>query len=125
MVISISHIVPERRDTFTNSQNNHTYFHLFSSLSDAISMAYQANASPFQSWRPFAREPAISLTQNLPPEIDAKCLILGCGDARNILFTIFNDENDRIFSFCIDADEQISKGRTTLLVVTLNPQFSV
>jgi len=88
-------------------------------------MAYQANVSPFQSWRPFAREPAISLTQNLPPEIDAKCLILGCGDARNILFTIFNDENDRIFSFCLDADKQISKGRTTLLVVTLNPQFSV
>jgi len=62
------------------------------------SMAYQANASPFQSWRPFAREPAISLTQNLAPEIDAKILLLGCGDARNILFTIFTDENERIAS---------------------------
>ena len=66
-----------------------------------MSTAYQANASPFQSWHPIASEPAISLTRHLAPEIDAKCLLLGCGDARNILFTIFNDENERIFLFLI------------------------
>jgi len=63
-----------------------------------MSMVYQANASPHQSWQPFLSEPAISLTQNLAPEADAKCLLLGCGDSRNILFTIFNDENERINS---------------------------
>jgi len=57
-------------------------------------MAYQANTSPSQSWRPFASQPPVSLTQNLAPEIDAKILLLGCGDARNILFTIFSDENE-------------------------------
>ena len=60
-----------------------------------MSMVYPVNASPFQSWRPFASGPAVSLTQNLAPETDAKCLLLGCGDSRNILFTIFNDENNR------------------------------
>jgi hypothetical protein len=89
-------------------------------------MAYQANASPRQSWCPFASEPPVSLTRNLAPEIDAKILLLGCGDARNILFTIFGDENERIISFLLSiAEGQISKGPTILLVATSNLQFTV
>lgn len=70
-----------------------------------MSMAYPANVSPFQTWRPFATEPAISLTQNLAPETDAKCLLLGCGDSQNILFTIFSDENECIFSSFTGTDK--------------------
>ena len=37
---------------------------------------------------------AVSLTQDLPPGKQANCLVLGNGDARNILFTLFNDQNN-------------------------------
>ena len=33
--------------------------------------------------------PAVCLTQHLPPDQDASLLLLGCGDARNILFTAY------------------------------------
>ncbi|RPA80865.1 hypothetical protein BJ508DRAFT_326956 [Ascobolus immersus RN42] len=35
--------------------------------------------------------PAICLTDTLAPEEDAEILLLGCGDVRNILFTLFSD----------------------------------
>ena len=59
-------------------------------------MAYTANASPFQIWRPFVSEQAISQTPHFTLEINAKLLLLGCSDSLNVLFTIFNDENERI-----------------------------
>lgn len=34
--------------------------------------------------------PAVCLTQSLPPEQDAALLLLGCGDIRNILFTVYS-----------------------------------
>ncbi|KAH4179419.1 MYND-type zinc finger protein samB [Parastagonospora nodorum] len=34
--------------------------------------------------------PAVCLTQNLPPEKDAALLLLGCGDIRNLLFTVYS-----------------------------------
>lgn len=34
--------------------------------------------------------PAVCLTQNLPPEKDAALLLLGCGDIRNVLFTVYS-----------------------------------
>ena len=40
---------------------------------------------------PLGNTPAVSLTQDLNPEQDAKILLLGCGDARNILFTVHTD----------------------------------
>ena len=33
--------------------------------------------------------PATCLTQELPPNQAAQILLLGCGDARNILFTVY------------------------------------
>ncbi|GAW19667.1 hypothetical protein ANO14919_091560 [Xylariales sp. No.14919] len=40
---------------------------------------------------PIGNTPAISLTQSLPPGDLANILLLGCGDVRNILFTVHND----------------------------------
>ncbi|KAJ6263015.1 hypothetical protein Dda_1573 [Drechslerella dactyloides] len=40
---------------------------------------------------PIGNTPAINLASNLPPEQDARALLLGCGDARNILFTLFTE----------------------------------
>ena len=34
---------------------------------------------------------AICLTENMPPEHDADVLLLGCGDPRHILFTVYTD----------------------------------
>jgi hypothetical protein len=35
--------------------------------------------------------PAVSLTEDLPQGADADILLLGCGDARNILYTVSFD----------------------------------
>ncbi|KAI0165686.1 hypothetical protein GGR57DRAFT_448367 [Xylariaceae sp. FL1272] len=40
---------------------------------------------------PIGNTPAISLTQSIPPDDPANILLLGCGDVRNILFTVHND----------------------------------
>jgi len=56
-------------------------------------MIYAVNASSFQSFTLLASEPPVALAQNLPFDGDANVLLLGCGDARKILFSIFNDEN--------------------------------
>ena len=40
---------------------------------------------------PLGNTPAVCLTQDLPPEQDANILLLGCGDARNILYTAYAD----------------------------------
>ncbi|KAG8782474.1 hypothetical protein FRC12_020788 [Ceratobasidium sp. 428] len=40
---------------------------------------------------PIGTLPAVSLTQDLSPEQPADILLLGCGDPRNILYTLFSD----------------------------------
>ena len=40
---------------------------------------------------PVGNTPAVCLTQGLPPERKPDVLLLGCGDARNILFTAHCD----------------------------------
>ena len=40
---------------------------------------------------PLGNTSAISLTENLPPEHNADILLLGCGDPRHILFTVYTD----------------------------------
>ena len=48
-----------------------------------------ANITSF--FYPIGNTPAVSLTQNFPPEKKADVLLLGCGDIRHILFTIHTD----------------------------------
>lgn len=38
---------------------------------------------------PIGNTSAVSLTRDLPPEEPANILLLGCGDPRNVLYTIF------------------------------------
>ncbi|OLN81247.1 hypothetical protein CCHL11_07336 [Colletotrichum chlorophyti] len=58
---------------------------------------------------PVGNTPSISLTQALPPGKDAKILLLGCGDLRNILFTAYNDgpkaRNILLLTLIIDDTE--------------------
>lgn len=46
---------------------------------------------------PIGNTPAISLTQDLSPEQPADILLLGCGDPRNILFTLYSDLSIGLF----------------------------
>ena len=47
-----------------------------------------------QWFYPIGNTAAVSLTQDLPPGKQANCLVLGNGDPRNILFTLYNEENE-------------------------------
>lgn len=38
---------------------------------------------------PIGNTPPINLSESLPPETNANVLLLGCGDPRNILYTIY------------------------------------
>jgi hypothetical protein len=40
---------------------------------------------------PVGNTAAVCLTQDLPPEQPADVLLLGCGDARNVLYTVHVD----------------------------------
>jgi len=40
---------------------------------------------------PLGNTSAVRLTENLPPEHNADVLLLGCGDARHILHTVYAD----------------------------------
>ena len=41
---------------------------------------------------PIGNTSAVSLTRDLPPEERANILILGCGDPRNVLYTIYSED---------------------------------
>lgn len=43
---------------------------------------------------PIGNTPPVCLTEYLPPGQDADILLLGCGDARNILYTIYASNHD-------------------------------
>ena len=59
-----------------------------------MAVPYPIFASPLQSFFPVGGTPACCFTEGLPFAVRADCLLLGCGDPRNILFTIFSNEND-------------------------------
>jgi hypothetical protein len=52
-----------------------------------------------QWFYPIGNTAATCLTQDLPPGKQANCLLLGNGDARNILYTIFSEENNGMSHF--------------------------
>lgn len=57
-------------------------------------MAQPAFWSTTNSFFPIGRKTPVSLTESLPPERDARVLLLGCGDPGNILFTLHADNVD-------------------------------
>ena len=57
---------------------------------------------------PIGNTPAVCLTQNLPPEQNADILLLGCGDVRNILFTVYAQQVPRrLDDTCCDIEPAI------------------
>jgi hypothetical protein len=42
---------------------------------------------------PIGNTPAVQLTRDLPREQPADILLLGCGDVRNVLFTVHADHD--------------------------------
>ncbi|KAK6537118.1 hypothetical protein TWF694_011317 [Orbilia ellipsospora] len=44
---------------------------------------------------PIGNTPALNLASHLPLEVDADVLLLGCGDLRHILFTLFTETNTK------------------------------
>jgi len=51
------------------------------------------NAAPFKDFDPFAKTPAICMTESLPPKVKANCLLLATGDPRHILYTVFREQH--------------------------------
>jgi hypothetical protein len=56
--------------------------------SDSAIMLRNNALSLLTFFYPIGNTPPADLTRNLPPECDGDILLLGCGDVRNILFTI-------------------------------------
>jgi len=54
-------------------------------------MLYPQYAGSAPDSHPLGPTPAVCLTQDVPPEGEMRILILGCGDVRNVLFTVYTD----------------------------------
>ncbi|KIK13866.1 hypothetical protein PISMIDRAFT_371194 [Pisolithus microcarpus 441] len=72
---------------------------------------------------PLGNTSAVSFTGDLPPECKADVLFLGCGDPRNILYTVYTDvstsnEPRKLDITCCDIDAAIL-ARNTLLFTLL------
>jgi hypothetical protein len=83
-----------------------TLTHLLSRLArqsnentDEMAAPYPVDVSPLRTFSPLASEPPKSFLQDLSPDTPANCLLLGCGDPRNILFSLFYDQKDGIISY--------------------------
>ncbi|KAJ7120986.1 hypothetical protein C8R44DRAFT_831717 [Mycena epipterygia] len=76
---------------------------------------------------PIGNTSAVSLTRDLAPETDGTILMLGCGDPRNILYTIFceSEHLDRALDFtCCDMDPAILARNVILLTLVADNQTS-
>ncbi|EGO26732.1 hypothetical protein SERLADRAFT_436555 [Serpula lacrymans var. lacrymans S7.9] len=68
---------------------------------------------------------ATCLTRDLPPEAPANILLLGCGDARNVLYTIYCDTahlSRRLDFTCCDIDPAILARNVILLTMVVDNQ---
>ncbi|KAH7314010.1 hypothetical protein B0J17DRAFT_773410 [Rhizoctonia solani] len=93
-------------------------------------MAYPLYWLGRQSFHPIGNTPAVSLTQDLSPEQPvAEILLLGCGDPRSILFTIYSDltvaGDERKFDItCCDIEPAVL-ARNILLFALLDQNKDV
>ncbi|MCJ1276023.1 hypothetical protein MMC21_003828 [Puttea exsequens] len=69
---------------------------------------------------PVGNTPAVCLTQDLPGETPARILLLGCGDVRNILFTIYSDDHRAFDITCCDAEVAILARNVLLLTLLVD-----
>ena len=55
------------------------------------------NAAPIKDFNPFPRSPAVCLTESLPSNVAANCLLLSAGDPRHVFYTIHRErENGKL-----------------------------
>jgi len=54
-------------------------------------MAYTLHLEKIRFFYAMGNSPAVNLADHLPHDEKADILLLGCGDARNILFTVFSE----------------------------------
>ncbi|CRG82986.1 Tudor domain-containing protein 15 [Talaromyces islandicus] len=69
-----------------------------------------AHLQRFVWFHPVGNTTPVCLTQTLPPDDDASILMLGCGDVRNVLFTVYSDlsTNERRLDFtCCDLECEV------------------
>ncbi|KAI0682716.1 hypothetical protein C8T65DRAFT_750161 [Cerioporus squamosus] len=69
---------------------------------------------------PIGNTPAVCLTRDIPPEEDATILLLGCGDPRHVLYTIFTEpaKSSRKLDFtCVDLEPAVLA--RNILILTL------
>ncbi|KAF9651598.1 hypothetical protein BDM02DRAFT_3138753 [Thelephora ganbajun] len=69
---------------------------------------------------PIGNTSAVVLTDTLTPEEPANLLLLGCGDPRNILFTVYNqaDDTERTLDFtCCDVEPAVLARNVLLLAM--------
>ncbi|RVD88680.1 uncharacterized protein DFL_002856 [Arthrobotrys flagrans] len=80
---------------------------------------------------PIGNSPAINLVGYLPQEINAEVLLLGCGDVRNVLFTLFTESSDtaneahRKYHFtCCDVEGAVIARNILLMAMILKNEES-
>jgi hypothetical protein len=69
----------------------HSFRLLLIDIPDLPKMSHPLIWPPVEMFYPIGNTPAFCLTQDLAPEQDADILLLGCGDARNVLYTVYAD----------------------------------
>jgi Domain of unknown function (DUF4470) len=62
----------------------------FPTFHTKFKMLKPAHIEPLSYFYAAGNTPAVCLTQSVAPGQDATVLLLGCGDARNILFTTYS-----------------------------------
>ncbi|XPT04655.1 hypothetical protein M3J09_013731 [Ascochyta lentis] len=71
---------------------------------------------------PAGNTPAVCLTDTVPPEVDANILLLGCGDIRNVLFTIYSgsgsDSRKLDFTCCDIEAEIVARNAVALTLIS-------
>ncbi|KAK4122017.1 hypothetical protein N657DRAFT_576867 [Parathielavia appendiculata] len=73
-------------------------------------------------------DPAVSLTEDLPQGVDADILLLGCGDARHILYTLFFDKGlpeRKLDITACDVDEHVIARNILLFTLLLDNHKNV
>ncbi|KAF9026964.1 hypothetical protein BDZ89DRAFT_952571 [Hymenopellis radicata] len=76
---------------------------------------------------PLGNTPAVNLARDVGFDDDAEILLLGCGDPRNILFTILNEpvKSSRKLDFtCCDIDPAVLARNVMLLTMIIDHQYT-
>ncbi|KAK4154968.1 hypothetical protein C8A00DRAFT_42357 [Chaetomidium leptoderma] len=86
----------------------------------AIAMLTPGYANLWQHFYPVGNTPAVCLTQGLPPEKRADILLLGCGDVRNIMFTLHCEGPRQIDITCCDSESTVIARNIILMTLILD-----